>query len=129
MNKGNYYKKKTKDWLVKEGYTCEYLEKLQRIFIPPKKGEKLEKKKQFSKRTGKLLYVKRDLFASDILAMKRDKVIFVQVKSGGKGTGINIKGAIEEFNKYPFPNFIDRWIVIWKDKEKEPEIVDIKEVQ
>jgi len=118
MNKGNYYKKKTKDWFIKEGYVCEYLEKLQRIFITPNKKNK-----------GKLIYIKRDLFASDILAMKSDKVIFVQVKSGGKKTGIDIQKAIKEFNKYPFPKFIDRWIIVWQDRQREPEIIDMKDIQ
>lgn len=112
MNKGNYYKKKTKDWLTKEGYVCEYLEKLQRIYTKEK-----------------LIYVKRDLFGADILAFNKEKLIFVQVKSGSKTTGINIKKAIEEFSKYPFPDFVDRWIVIWKEKQKEPEIIDVKEVR
>lgn len=112
MNKGNYYKRKTKDWLVKEGYVCEYLEKLQRLFVK-----------------GKLIYIKRDLFASDILAMKEDKLIFVQVKSGGEKTGINIKNAIKEFDKYPFPDFVDRWVIIWRERQREPEIIDVNDIK
>ena len=61
--------------------------------------------------------------------MKKDKIIFVQVKSGGKNTSINIKKAIEEFNKYPFPKFIDRWIIVWQDRQREPDIIDMNEVQ
>lgn len=111
MNKGNYYKKKTKDFLEKQGFCCEYLEKLQRVY------------------TGsKIIYVKRDLFGADLLAMNTEKIIFVQVKSGSPDTGINYKKAISEFQKYPFPSFVDRWIVIWRERQKEPEILDVKEV-
>jgi len=112
MNKGNYYKKKTKDWLTGEGFTCEYLEKLQRIVSK-----------------GKLIYIKRDLFGADILAMNKESIIFVQVKAGKKKTGIDIKKAIQEFKKYPFPDCVDRWIVVWRERDKEPEIIDVKEVQ
>ncbi|MCX7641220.1 MAG: hypothetical protein N2Z20_01120 [Elusimicrobiales bacterium] len=111
MNKGNYYKKKTKEFLEKQGFVCEYLEKLQRIYDK-----------------GKIIFVKRDIFASDILAVNKEKIIFVQVKSGSKNTGINYKKAIDEFLKYPFPEFVDRWIIIWKERQKEPQIIDIKEV-
>lgn len=111
MKKGNYYKKKTKEWLEKEGFYCEYLEKLQRIYTQ-----------------GRIIYVKRDLFGSDLLAMNGEKIVFVQVKSGSKNTGINYKKAIEEFKKYPFPNFVDRWIIIWKERQKEPEIIDLKDI-
>ena len=109
MNKGNYYKVKTKKWLEKDGYQVEYLEKLQRIF------------------TGaKLFYVKKDLFASDILAMNEQDIIFVQVKSGKNTTGISIKKAIQEFQKYQFPEFVKRWIVVWRDKQKEPEVIEVE---
>jgi hypothetical protein len=49
------------------------------------------------------------------------------VKSGEK-TGINIKKAINEFLKYPFPDFVKLWVVIWRKKEKEPEIIDVREL-
>ena len=109
-NRGNYYKKKTKDWLVKEGYVCEYMEKLQRIYSK-----------------GRLIYVKRDLFASDILAMNGEDIIFVQVKSGKEGTGINLKKAYQEFEKYPFPKYVKRWIVIWRERQREPEIIEVNQ--
>jgi len=112
-NKGQYYKYKTKQWLEKQGYCADYLEKLQRVFAK-----------------GHLLYVKRDLFGADILAFKNnpDELIFIQVKSGEKETGINIKKALNEFLKYPFPSFVKLWIVIWRPRQSEPEIIDIKEI-
>jgi len=102
----------TKDLLEKLGFKCEYLEKSQRIFTK-----------------NKLIFIKKDLFASDILAISKEKIIFIQVKGGKKKTGIDIKKAIQEFKKYPFPDCVDRWIVIWREREKEPTIIDLKEVQ
>jgi len=109
--KGNYYKYKTKQWLIKQGYCADYLEKLQRVYSK-----------------GQLIYVKKDLFGADILAFNKDEMIFVQVKSGEKTTGINIKKSINEFLKYPFPDFVKLWIVIWRPKEREPEIIDVREL-
>ncbi len=111
MNKGNYYKRKTKEFLEKEGYCCEYLEKLQRIMS----GKKI-------------LHIKKDIFGADILALNSEKIIFIQVKSGKNTTGIAISKAIEEFNKYPFPAFVERWIVIWRERIKEPEIVNVNDI-
>jgi hypothetical protein len=110
-NKGNYYKYKTKQWLTKKGYCCDYLEKLQRVYSK-----------------GQLIYVKKDLFGADLIAFNKDELIFIQVKSGKRTTGINIKKAINEFLKYPFPDFVKLWIVIWRPKESEPEIIDVKEL-
>jgi hypothetical protein len=112
MNKGNYYKKKTKDWFEKQGYVCEYLEKVQRIYTK-----------------NNLIFVKRDLFGADILAFNNQEIIFVQVKSGEKNTGINVKKAIEEFKKYPFPHFVKRWIIIWRPRQTEPEIIDVQDIE
>lgn len=111
-NRGNYYKYKTKKWFEKQGYCCDYLEKLQRVYS-----------------NGQLIYVKRDLFASDILAFNQNEIIFCQVKSGKKDTGINIKKAIEEFSKYPFPKFVKKWIVLWRERQQEPDIIDVDEVK
>jgi hypothetical protein len=122
MTKGNYYKRKTKDFFVKQGYVVEYMEKLQRI-VTTGEDKKGKEKKQ------KLIWVKKDLFASDLLAIGNGEVIFIQVKSGNKTTGINIKKAVEEFNRYPFPDFVKRYIVVWRERQRDPEIIDTFEVE
>jgi len=111
MNKGNYYKRKTKEFFENQGYVVDYIEKLQRIFS-----------------RGKIIYVKKDLFASDLIVMSKKELIFVQVKGGKEKTGISVKKAIQEFNKYPFPPFVKRYIVIWRERQREPEIIDLKEM-
>lgn len=102
VNKGNYYKLKTKKWLVAQGYQCDYLERLQRLYTP--KG---------------VIFVKRDMFASDILAMNEEEIIFVQVKLGRK----NIASAYKEFAKFVFPPFVKRWIIVWEERARQPEII------
>ena len=106
MNKGNYYKYKTKKWLEKDGYVCEYLEKNQRLFIKDR-----------------VIFIKRDLFGADGLAMNDEQIIFWQCKLNKK----NVALAIKEFNKFPFPSCpcLSRWIVIWKPRIRQPEIIEV----
>ena len=104
--KGNYYKLKTKKWFEAKGFEVEYLEKLQRIFAKDK-----------------VIWIKRDLFASDMLALKKpDEIIFCQVKLGKS----NIAGAYKEFAKHQFPDCVKLWIVVWTPRVKEPEIVEVE---
>jgi len=104
MTKGSYYKYKTKKWFTNDGYVCEYLEKNQRIYIK-----------------GRVIFIKRDLFGADGLAMNDKQIIFWQCKLNEK----NISSAIKEFKKFPFPIFVDRWIVVWKPRVRQPEIIEI----
>ena len=107
MNKGSYYKLKTKKWLEKKGYQVSFLERLQSIYAG-----------------GKVLYVKRDQMASDLLAVSNSEIIFVQVKFGKKNTA----AAIKEFKKFEFPgeSCCLLWIVIWELRAREPEIVEVE---
>ena len=108
MAKGNYYKYKTKKFFEEQGYSVDFLERTYRVYAK-----------------GKLIPVKKDVFASDVLAMGNGEIIFVQVKGGKSTTGINIKKAIEEFNKYPFPDYVKRIIVIWRERAREPELLEV----
>jgi len=103
-NKGDYWKIKTKDWLQKKGYQVEYLEKLQRIYTK-----------------NKVIYIKKDIFASDLLAISKDEIIFVNSVLNKKNVASHIRG----FMKYEFPYFVKRWVVIWTPRVKEPEIVEV----
>lgn len=101
--KGNYYKYKTKKFFEKEGYICEYLERLQRIY-----------------KNGKVIYIKKDTFGADIIAMNENEICFIQSKLGKK----NIDKGIKEFQKYPYPKFVRRILVVWEKKKREPEIIE-----
>jgi hypothetical protein len=76
VKKGNYYKSKTRDFLKKQGYAVETMERYT----------------QFVK-DGKRIMFKRDIFASDLLAMNENDIIFVQVKLGRK----NIASVLRRF--------------------------------
>lgn len=104
VRKGNYYKYKTKEWLVKEGYVVEYFEKNQRIVT----GDRT-------------IFIKRDMWGADVVAMNTESIVFVQVKLNKN----NVADAIKEFTKYPYPPFVKRWVVVWTPKQREPEIVEV----
>lgn len=106
MNRGNYYKYKTRKWFEAEGFFCEYLERNQRIYV-----------------NGKVIYIKRDLAGADGMAMKKDQLIFWQCKLNKK----NIATAIKEFFKYPYPPFIDRQIIVWTKRARGPEVIEVKD--
>jgi hypothetical protein len=99
--KGNYYKLKTKKWFLDKGYACEYLEKMQRIFT--KKG---------------IIFIKKDVFGADGVAMNKDEIIFWNSKFGRS----NISAGIKEFEQFPYPKSVKRWVVVWGLREREPEI-------
>lgn len=108
VSKGTYYKLRTKKWLLEKGYEAEYIERMQRIFAH-----------------GEIIYVKRDLFASDILAMNGKEMIFIQVKfNTAKG---KINEALRQFGEHKFPPGTKRWIVVWMKGDHEPEIVEFQE--
>jgi hypothetical protein len=105
-SKGNYYKVKTRKYFEDLGYHVEYLEKFQRIYTP--KG---------------VLNIKRDLLASDGMAMNKERMIFWQSKL----TKHNVADAITQFKKLPFPPTVECWIVVWTTRVKEPEIIQVRE--
>ena len=106
VSKGTYYKLKTKKWLVDKGYQVEYLERFSRIY---------DKKKK------KVIWIKRDLFASDMLAINKNEIIFVQVKFGKK----NVAQGIKAFAEFDFPKCVQKWVVIWQKGDHEPEIQEV----
>lgn len=103
-SKGNYWKLKTKKWFEKDGYYCELLEKTFRVFVK-----------------NKVIFVKRDILASDGVAVRNDQIIFWQCKLNKK----NVAAAIREFKKIPFPKFVNLWVVVWTPGAREPEIIEV----
>lgn len=106
MNKGQYYKLKTKKWFEGKGYLCEYTEKLQRIIT----------------KEGKVIFVKKDIWGSDGMAMNGEEMIFWN----SKYRKANVAKGLKEFSKYPFPSFVNLWLVIWEKGKREPEIIEVK---
>lgn len=104
--KGNRYKYKTKKWLESQDFVVEYSEMI-RYFFDRKKGVRIP--------------IKKDLFHSDIIAVRKDLILFVQVKVNKK----NISPAKALFNKLLVPENCEKWIVVWIPRKKEPEIIKI----
>jgi len=66
--------------------------------------------------------IKRDQFASDLLAVNERGVVFVQVKSGKTVTG-NFPDARRKFESYSFPAGTRRVVVAWGFRARLPRIV------
>jgi hypothetical protein len=98
VSKGNYYKQKTKEWLLSQGYEVAPLETLKRIWSP-----------------NGIIYQKHDLFGADLLAISKKHILFVQSKAlvGQLTNGIPKAKAL--FDSFNFPNtkFCQLWIAIW----------------
>jgi len=102
--KGAYYKRRTKQYLERQGYQVAYLEQVLWVWTP--KGR---------------VPVKRDQFASDLLAVDTRDVVFIQVR-GGVSRRDQLAKARDGFGQFAFPIGTQQWIVMWKPRAREPEI-------
>ena len=110
--KGSYYKGRTVTWLEAQGYKVGHLE---RMFLIHKSPARLKPGESPT------MPVKRDQFASDLLAVNAEQILFVQVKLGRDG----IWKARAEFATFPCPPPARQWIVIWERGAREPEVIDV----
>jgi hypothetical protein len=112
-SRGNYYKTKTKDYYEKLGYTTQITEFMCGRQIAP----------------GKLIYQKRDVFGSDGISMNGEEIIFWNSKhcttKDEKNIKTQIRKAVNEFSKYPFPITVKRQIVMWEPRVKCPNVITI----
>lgn len=107
---GNYYKNRTKKWLEKDGFVVANMETQFRVVTKDKKtGE------------DKVIFVKRDTFGADLMAMDGSRLVFVQVKTN-KG---DIAAGLKELAKHPYPPFVELWVVRWEPRAREPEIAEV----
>lgn len=108
-SRGNYYKKKTKEYYESIGYTVQITEFMCGRVISP----------------GKVIYVKRDVFGSDGIAMNGKDIIFWNSKAASNINRVyqHKSEGIKEFSLYPFPSHVKRHVVIWEPR-KEPRIID-----
>lgn len=110
-SRGNYYKKKSKEYYESLGYTVQLTEF---VTSRPIGG-------------GKMIYGKKDVFGSDGIAMNGKEIIFWNSKSVADGTNsvANEKSRAKvEFQKYPFPDTIKKQAIIWQPRKK-PIIVNL----
>jgi len=107
--KGQYWKSRTKKFLEAAGYQVAFLERM--LWIEGPSGR---------------IPVKRDQLASDLLAVNREEILFVQVK-GGISRRSQLAAARNEFGRYAFPAGTKQWIVCWAPRARRPEVIVVSE--
>jgi hypothetical protein len=118
--KGSYYKARTVKWLEeKMGYQVAHLERM--FWIRAREKERTPCPScGASVETPRMFATKSDQFGADLLAMGADALIFVQVKFGSD----QVAAARRAFAEFKFPATATRWIVVWRERAREPEIID-----
>ena len=104
-SQGQHWKARTKKWLEGQGYQVGHLERM--LWIPTAGGR---------------VPVKRDQFASDLLAVSPSAVVFIQVK-GGASSRSQLAAARTAFADFACPPGAQQWIVLWQPRAREPELV------
>jgi hypothetical protein len=107
--KGQYWKTRTKKFLEAAGYQVAFLERM--LWVPTRHGH---------------IPVKRDQFASDLLAVDRRDVVFVQVR-GGATCRSKLAAARAAFAEFAFPAGTQQWIVLWPPRVRQPEVIVVSE--
>lgn len=107
--KGNYYARRSKEWLEKQGWVVA--------------------KTETSKNCGAFT-IRQDLWGSDYMAINGKEIMFIQVKflADEKDTG-SVSHAKAEFNKYPFPKCVKRVVHLWRLRKKEPIIIEVEDIK
>jgi len=104
-SRGNYYKRKSKEYYEKLGYAVQLTEFMCATVIK-----------------GRCFYRKIDIFGSDGIAMNGKEIIFWNSKaltSERKEALTEVIGHTRiEFAKYPFPSTVKRQAIIWKSRQK-----------
>lgn len=107
--RGAYYKNRTRRWLIAQGYQVADLEIVKWIYRPG----------------GKPIPVKRDQFASDLLAVSALHVIFVQVKGGAQCVGNGQFGSAQRaYTAFQWPESVRRWVVAWAPRARAPRVIE-----
>lgn len=110
-SRGNRYKTKTKQWFEKQGYTVQLTEFLTTRFLG----------------AGKKIYVKKDVFGADGIAMNGEDIIFWNSKHISNMETSTYSAEVskgkKEFNLYPFPPAVKRQLIIWEVGSRKPPIV------
>lgn len=105
-SRGNYFKAKTKKYLEKLGYEVQLTEFMT---TRPVGG-------------GKVIYVKRDVFSSDGIAMNGEDIIFWNSKHAttNDSKSTQMSQSKKEYKSHAFPPFVKRAIFMWELRKKEP---------
>ncbi len=102
--KGAYYQSRSKKWLEAQGYVVEPLQLM--AWINTGKGWRP---------------IKRDAFASDLLAVSIERTVFAQIK-GGESCRTQRAAARTAFLHYPLSAGAEQWLILWMPRAREPEV-------
>ena len=108
--KGSYYKARSKKWLIDHGWLVWDMEVMHWIYPPGREP----------------FPVKHDQLASDLGAMKGDRIAFIQVKGGEAASGGTFPAARRAFAAFQFPSFVEQWVMAWAPRAREPRIVEVQ---
>jgi len=105
VSRGNYYKRKSKEYYEKLGYVVQLTEFTCALVVK-----------------GRCFYRKIDIFGSDGISMNGKEIIFWN----SKATTPEVKDGVSkmksqakiEFEKYPFPKNIIKQAIIWQPRKK-----------
>jgi len=108
--RGTYYKNKTRDWFNSQGYTTQLCEFVCGRMIGP----------------GRIIYQKKDVFASDGISMNGKELIFWNSKhcTSKNSKSSQISSAKKEYAQFPFPKGVKVQIIMWTPRVKQPEVID-----
>ncbi len=109
-SRGNYYKKRSKEYYESLGYTVQITEFMCATAIK-----------------GRCFYRKIDIFGSDGIAMNGKELIFWNSKAvtgDRRYVSDAIREGTAEFDKYPFPSDAKLQLVIWEPR-KDPVIHNV----
>ena len=105
--RGARAKARTKRWLTTLGFQVADMEVVRWVWTPRRR-----------------LPVKHDQFASDLLAVNAERVVFVQVKSGASAARGTFPTARRAFATYTFPKtWVELWIVAWPPRARAPRVI------
>jgi len=108
VSRGAYFKGRTRKWLIARGYDVADMEIVRWVYRPG----------------GNPIPVKRDQFASDLIAMNAHGIVFIQVKGGKQAIGEGqFHAARRLFDTFVFPDGVQLWIVAWAPRVREPRII------
>lgn len=113
-SRGNYYKRKSKQYYENLGYTVQLTEFMCGMVIK-----------------GRCIYRKIDIFGSDGIAMNGKEIIFWNSKHLSEATqndannrNTQLREGAKEFNKYPFPETVKKQLILWQPRKK-PTIIEV----
>mgnify|MGYP001561006312 CR=1 FL=1 len=108
MDRGNYYKLRTRDWFRAKGYAVELVERLRRVQTKDKDGRP------------RVIFVKQDCFGADGIAMNEHGIVFWNAVLGKA----NVARAVKGLAAHPYPACVQRWVVAWELRAREPTIIE-----